>query len=772
MIGKFINPIVSGGAPPTPSAAGIYVLGPVGVRAYDSNEPFFNNIAVLNSSDFSIDSNFTTDINGFPRAGAGVLLSRGLIFNFIEQPDNKIVVVGVFTSYGNGTSGGVTRLNSDGSFDTSFNSGQVGAAGSFMYAVALQSDGKILIGGEHTTYNGVSNQGRITRLNTDGSEDTTFIKGTGFNGTVRTIEIQPDGKILVGGSFTSYNGTTSNRLIRLNADGTIDTSFNIGSGFTSDVYETRLLSDGKIYVVGSFSGFNSFATNFVDRLVRLNPDGSRDTSFARNLSIGSSMFTVCPQSDGRVLIGGQYCPGGDTTACGILRFSSTGVLDTTLVKPGFYSSPVIRKIIEQPDGKLIICGDFEKYEYTYSSKIIRLNSDLTIDTTFSPLNFQNSLQKVLILSNGKILIGGSESVLYRNNEIVVSSVVKLDNYNTLNKSKSSIGFITSSNLFLNFKINVDSDDNILITGEFLTRWINSIAKFNSDIVPFFQAQAETFYISDFSSDTSTIITNSFVTKNNKYFITGNITNVGNSIVRNIARLNSDFSVDSSFDTNQGFTFGGINFATTIAETSDSKFYLGINSNFNVSYSGVSRQGILRINNNGSIDTSFVPLSFSLSSSIDNIIVQPDDKLIVSGGMSFYGAFSRNRIARINPDASLDTTFDPGTGFDSAPIKIKLQSDGKIVAIGGFTSYNGIFANRIVRINPDGSYDTSFVTGTGFIDDVFDLEIGSDGKIYVIGNFSSYNNTECIRYCVLDSNGSIIPTNIKFSNRPLGISIIE
>ena len=98
-----------------------------------------------------------------------------------------------------------------------------------------------------------------------------FNIGTGFNNTVRVINIQPDGKILVGGGFSTYNGTTRNRIIRLNSNGSIDTSFNIGTGFNGNVFTIDIQPDGKILVGGDFTTYNGTTSN---RIIRLNPNGS------------------------------------------------------------------------------------------------------------------------------------------------------------------------------------------------------------------------------------------------------------------------------------------------------------------------------------------------------------------------------------------------------------------------------------------------------------------------------------------------------------------
>ncbi len=93
-----------------------------------------------------------------------------------------------------------------------------------MYSVAVQSDGKVLIGGTFTTYNGTS-RGYVARLNSDGSLDTAFATGAGANSQVNSVAVQSDGKILIGGDFTTYNGTSRVRVARLNSDGSLDTGF-------------------------------------------------------------------------------------------------------------------------------------------------------------------------------------------------------------------------------------------------------------------------------------------------------------------------------------------------------------------------------------------------------------------------------------------------------------------------------------------------------------------------------------------------------------------
>jgi uncharacterized delta-60 repeat protein len=160
---------------------------------------------------------------------------------------------------------GIVRLNSDGTRDTAFttNTSTGFNVNGYVYSLALQSDGKIVMGGTFTSLNGITVNG-IVRLNSDGTRDTAFTTntGTGFSGVdnlpVQSIAIQSDGKIIVGGDFTTFNGATANGIIRLNTDGTRDTTFtaNAGTGVNDSIQKLVIQPDGKIVIGGFFSAFN------------------------------------------------------------------------------------------------------------------------------------------------------------------------------------------------------------------------------------------------------------------------------------------------------------------------------------------------------------------------------------------------------------------------------------------------------------------------------------------------------------------------------------
>jgi uncharacterized delta-60 repeat protein len=203
------------------------------------------------------------------------------------QADGKVLVGGFFTSY-NGTTGQnrLLRPNADGSRDASFATGS--GFDDFVLSLAVQADGKVLAGGYFTSYNGVSGSGFI-RLNADGTRDASLAIGTGFDATVNSIAVQPNGQVLAGGDFTSYNGTTQNSLTRLNADGSRDASFATGTGFDSFVRSVVLQADGQALVGGDFTSYNG--TSGQAGLLRLGPDGSRN---ATATALSGATFSFSP----------------------------------------------------------------------------------------------------------------------------------------------------------------------------------------------------------------------------------------------------------------------------------------------------------------------------------------------------------------------------------------------------------------------------------------------------------------------------------------------
>tara|TARA_R110000796_G_scaffold153527_1_gene270075 strand:+ start:790 stop:2658 length:1869 start_codon:yes stop_codon:yes gene_type:complete len=351
------------------------------------------------------------------------------IYSIAKQSDGKFIIVGAFEAFEGSTRNGIVRLNSDGTEDTSFNTNigtgfRNGTFRSFQYDVVVQSDGKILVGGNFDSLNGTARK-RLVRLNSNGTVDTSFYTnlGTSFSSLyVRRMAIQSDGKIVVVGRFSYFNGNTRRYIIRLNSNGTEDTSFytNLGTGFTNaglGMSTVAIQSDGKIIVGGSNTTFNGNTRKYV---VRLNSNGTEDTSFYTNLGTsfgGPGSYTIRVdnikiQSDGKILVGGAFDTFNGNTRKMLVRLNSNGTEDTsfyTNLGSGFTYS--VNTITIQSDGKILVGGPFSTFNgYSGNKRLVRLNSNGTLDTAFQGNGTPNDEVESIVEDSGNDLIVGGKFI--------------------------------------------------------------------------------------------------------------------------------------------------------------------------------------------------------------------------------------------------------------------------------------------------------------------------------------------------------------------------
>ena len=358
------------------------------------------------------------------------------------QADGKIVVVGeAFTNESDWWDFAVVRYNPDGSLDNSFGGGivntAVGDSADIAHSVAIQTDGKIVVAGSTSCAPCTDYSFAVVRYNPDGSLDTSF-NGTGIVSTpvgtgsgASDLAIQADGTIVVAG----WSRNSNFAIVRYNADGSLDTSFN-GSGkvvtpvgYASSV---AIQADGKIVVAGSSSG-SILDSYFV--IVRYNPDGSLDTSFNGTGNAitsvgnsGSSASDLAIQTDGKIVVaGGSLAAAGNwkTTDCAIVRYNPDGSLDTSfggtgkILIPDSDSVDYARSVAIQPNGKIVVAGDSSNIgsDFTVEGSdfaLVRLNPNGSRDTSFNRTgtvttsvgNGWATASSVAIQADGKIVVAG------------------------------------------------------------------------------------------------------------------------------------------------------------------------------------------------------------------------------------------------------------------------------------------------------------------------------------------------------------------------------
>ncbi len=669
------------------------------------------------------DPSFNTSDIGFGYGdGAGGIRATAI------QSDGKIIIGGSFITYNATTVNRISRLNSDGVLDGTFNVGT--GANDIVSACAIQSDGKIIIGGFFTAYNGTPITG-IARLNTDGTLDGSFNVGTGANGFVAACAIQSDGKIIIGGVFTAYNGTTVNRLARLNIDGTLDGTFNVGTGANSEVSEIGIQPDGKIIIGGYFTSYNGTPINYI---ARINSDGSLDGTFNVGTGADNNVYAISIQSDGKITIGGIFTSYNGIPINRIARLNTDGTLDGTL-NVGTGADASIATTALQSDGKIIIAGAFTSYNGTSINRIARINTDGTIDGTFIVgAGADNYVNTIVIQTDGKIIIGGS--FLYYGGTYKVG-IARIYTNGSIDGT-FNVGTGASGGIYVT---SIQSDGKIIIGGTFRSyngTTVDRISRINSD-----GTLDGTFNV---GTGADNFVYAAAIQSDGKIIIGGNFTSYNGTLINRIARLNSDGTLDGTFNVG----LGANNYVREVVIQSDGKIII---AGYFTSYNGTSIKHIARLNSDGTLDGTF-NVGTGPSSYVYTTAIQTDGKIIIGGIFTSYNGTPIQRVARLNTDGTLDGTFTVGTGTNSAVNKIAIQSDGKIIIGGGFTSFNGTVINRIARINSDGTLDGTFNVGTGANSTVNTVAIQSDGKIIIGGWFASFNGITTSRIARINTNGTL------------------
>jgi uncharacterized delta-60 repeat protein len=568
------------------------------------------------------------------------------------QSDGKVLIGGGFAY-------GIARLNTNGSFDNSFSAGVAGPFGSAgsVSLVALQPDGKVLVGGNFTTVNGTNRNG-IARLNTDGSLDLSFNPGTGVNGSIRSIALQPDGKVLVETGSTIVNGTNHSEIARLNADGSLDGSFSsslIWVSPYSDLRSVVVQSDGKVLIGGGFTTVNGTNRH---SLARLNSDGSLDVTFNPGTGVfptyPSAVKSLVVQSNGKVLIAGDFTTVNGTTRNRITRLNADGGLDGGF-DPGTGVNSFVRSVVVQPDGKVLVGGLFTFIAGTNRYGSARLNADGRMDSSFishsfpyyiSPIWYDYDVPAaVAVQSDGKVLVSG---------------------YHVHWECITNDPCVVYENYFVaRYNANGTMDPSF-------ERAVGSAILWGSENV---QALA--------------------VQPDGKIMVAGTFNSIKGTDRNSLARLNANGSLDSTFN----------------AGTNNLDFYaVALQPDGKVLVGGYPANGLFtngnslaRLNANGTPDNSFYPgpiVSGEYAGLVRSIAVQPDGKVLIGGSFATVNGTNRNRIARLNANGSLDNSFNPGTGADNNVSSIALQPDGKVLIGGWFFTVNGVVRPYVARLHGD------------------------------------------------------------------------
>jgi len=767
-----------------------------------------------------LDTSFGQDGRVLTNFGGGRDWGRALVI----QPDGKLVIAG-YTFSGNSYDVVVARYHPDGGLDTSFSGDgkvatDVNNTVARARAVALQGDGKILVAGEAWD---TDPDFFLLRYNPDGSLDASF-DGDGKTmvnficyDVGQALAVQADGKILVGGS----TGTSSKyfALARFNQDGSLDTSFDGDGMLTVDVtddsdygYALALQEDGKILMAGFSEG-----TNYNFALIRCNTDGSLDTTFdgdgklTTDFAAGNDhAFDLAVQSDGKIIAAGYAW--GTREDFALARYNADGSLDTTFDADGklttdFAGNGDIAISVElQTDGKIVAAGVTDNY-VNDNFALARYNADGSLDTGFDGdgrvvtdlAGWDDVVYGLALLEDGRVVAAGTgifnkydmndfgavrynadgsldttfaedgillcdlygsidsvaAAALQRDGKVVVvgytmalSTDFAIARYNP--DGSLDLGFGTQGKVVTDFALSADiatavavqADGKLLVAGN---NYDFILARYNPD------GSLDTTFDGDGAVNTDFSHSQDYaravlIQEDGKYILAGYIDGSGGYDFA-LARYKPDGSLDNHFDgdgkvvTDIG---GGMDRIQAAALQADGKIVVCGSSD------GLGLDFVLaRYNADGSLDASFDGdglLSTDIDGSSDQctaLVIQPDGKILAAGFTDNPGN-NNFALVRYNPDGSLDTTFDGDgkleadpTGGDDRAFSLALQPNGKIVVAGygPGTLYDFVVA----RFNPDGSWDTTF-DGDGWLltdflanqDYIYAVLLQPDGKIVAAG----------------------------------------
>jgi len=558
--------------------------------------------------------------------------------------------------------------------------------------IVYQADSKIIVGGEFTMYNKTSCN-RIVRLNPSGQIDTSFNIGTGFNGIVNSIKIQSDGKILVGGNFTKFNGLYADSLVRLNIDGSIDSAFmpyidvNGDSVFQGGVYCIGIQPNGKILV------------STIYNVMRINSNGSLDNTYD-NFSSNEGVKQILIQSDGKIILDSR-------------RFNYDGSLDTS-----FFTT--LKPMALQTDGKIICIEPYYiNVLFTNQFLIKRLNINGSIDQSFNTgfALFNYSPNKIVVQNDGKILIGGDFTTY---NEVNKNYILRLNADGTLDNSFNVPQNVISP--LLNGTFNVINEivvqpDNKIIVGGGNNNFNNYVRLYN-----------------DGSKDDSYtgldgIVECITLQSDNKILVGGSFNSYNGQSKNKIVRYSNNGLNDVSFNIGSGFN----EVVKTIVMQPDNKILVG--GNF-TSFNGVNCGKISRLNNDGTYDNTFIT-GTGFNGVVNKIAIQSDGKIVVIGTFTAYNNINVNKIVRLNQNGSIDNTFNLESNVDGDFRTMAIQSDGKIYLGGNGFTRNSYNVGAVIKLNVNGLYDTGFsFNGDYSLELVNVILIETTGNIIVAGNEGS------------------------------------
>lgn len=332
--------------------------------------------------------------------GAG---PNGRVRDLAIQPDGKVLIVGDFTDIDGVSRNRVARMETSGAVDLTFDPGT--GANFEVFAVEVLNDGKIMVGGSFTMFDGNAVSG-ILRLNSDGSVNSVFLAnaGVGTDNVVYDILEQSDGMILVAGNFNQYGSTAVARVIRLFPDGTVDPSFNPGTGPDGPVRVLGSQSNGSVIIGGEFTSVAGLPRGY---FAKLDPNGALNQTYASGNGANSFVLSLDVYADDRVLIGGAFTSFDGTIRNRVARIGTSGSVDMGFLMSSTGANDTVFSVMLDAAERVVMTGDMTDFNGSAVNRITRLDAsgfqDASFDGSYGPSGRGYCLG---LTSDEKIMLGG------------------------------------------------------------------------------------------------------------------------------------------------------------------------------------------------------------------------------------------------------------------------------------------------------------------------------------------------------------------------------
>ncbi len=666
-----------------------------------------------------------------------------------EYPGNKLMVaLAVPFRLAGQTYNSLVRLNSNGTVDASFTSAFPFYLFAYNRPFAVQPDGKVLLSSLDAQPMGTPRRA-LVRLLADGTLDLPFLAqlGTSLPSTseVAGIHLQVDGKMVITGTIfvSSSSNVVRTRLLRLLPSGLEDATFNPAFRYAAAL---AVQPDGKILIARDIA--NTAGQILTSQLMRLLPGGGVDATFASPSNMVGGVL-VAVQPDGRILVAstfalGQVLPDNYHVANNfLLRLLPTGTIDASFQVPSYgdyLAAPTSLQVL--PTGQILVASSPKIYASATAvpTGVAVLDATGAYQSTFVPVVEQPGVvNSVAVQPDGKIVVGGNFTEI---NGVAVRNVARFSSSGTLDASFSTACAATGGNETV-AQVMVQANGKILLVGGFAAvggQPLIGVARLLSS------GQPDAGFAPGLAANSVQNVTevSSLAVQPDGQLLAGGYalySPTGAGQPRVLMRLSTAGALDASFQPpliSQGGLDTNLHPAVPLLVQPDGRI-LAADVNYQVSATSTVSQPIIRLLANGTLDTSFLPPAPTATAGggIFGMERYADGRLLVYGDLyRFDGttSFTNRSVAQLQANGLLNPAFSAQlyTGLCFAAV---IQPNQRILAVGQFnrTSQSGPDWHPL-RLLPMGALDTSFNTAQLLDYYVGSLALQADGGILIGGAF--------------------------------------